>query len=212
MIESKELPASVLEVWIERLESWQNWIKPHQPLRVALIILHKEGTQGVTSFTMAIMEQVRMVYQYYGMKSVMLMDAFPNTNNKAILLAAVASQAVALRKALAKYKTRYGDYFPYMRVYPLDGTEEIHHRLYPDLYYATISNAIHHRELGGEGRYQMTEVSTTIPRAQIDEYLDQKLKTTLGVSDQTKKDLAELGLHIDEDELEEEPPRRRRRV
>lgn len=47
----------------------------------------------------------------------------------------------------------------------------------------------------------------------MDEYLDQKLKTTLGVSsDQTKKDLAELGLHIDEEDLEEEPPRRRRRV
>lgn len=153
-----------------------------------------------------------MVYQNYGMKSVMLMGAFPNTNNKAILLAAIASQAVSLRKALTKYKDRYGGYFPYMRVYPLEGTEEIHHRLYPDLYYAAVSNAAHHRELGVEGRYQMTEVSTTIPRSQIDEYLDQKLKTTLEISDQTKRDLAELGLHVEEEDLEDEPPRRKRRM
>lgn len=164
-----------------------------------------------TSFTISIMEQVRMVYQNFGMKSVLLMDSFANTNTKAILLANIASQAVQLRDAMEKYKKKYGEYFQYMRVYPLDGIEEIHHRLYPDLYYATVSNAIHNKELGIEGRYQMTDVSTTIPKALIDEYLDQKLRTTLGVSDRTKEHLTKLGIKIEEEDLDEEPPRRRAR-
>lgn len=149
VIETREMSSEALRLWIAKLEGWQIWVRSRQQLRVALIdycIQHKEGTLDATPFTISIMEQVRMVFQNFGMKSILLMNAFPNTNNKAILLASVASQAVVLRAAMEKYSRKYGEYFPYMRVYPLDGIEEVHHRLYPDLYYATVSNAIHNKE------------------------------------------------------------------
>lgn len=202
---------------VTQLEGWQEWMKPRQKLREDLLDIcmgHGVTLGGATPLTRTIVEQIKMVLQNYGLKSVLLMDTFASSNNRAILLPEIARQAVKLRRELTALREKHGELFPYMRVYPLEGVERIHHRVYPDLYYASISTALHHKELGVEGRYVMTEVQTTIPRETIDTYADKKLYVEMALSDQTRADLRELGIKLRDDEErgeEEEPPRRRRR-
>jgi len=65
-----------------------------------------------------------------------------------------------LRNEITRLKEKYGDLFPYMSVFPLEGVEALHHRNYPDLYHAAVKTAQKAQALGPEGRYIITDVQT----------------------------------------------------
>jgi len=206
--------------FMRRLETWQNWMKPRGELKrrlldIALMPL-PEDTQDIVK---GAIDQVKMVLQDFGLKSVLVMDAFVASQNRAMLLAAVAQQAVVLRRTLRELREQHGGKFPYLRVYPLQGADRLNHRSYPDLYYAAVTTAASNKDLGAEGRYIVTDVQTQTSKHIIDEYARRDLKMELFLDEATKANLRELGItpptrrirEEDEDEYVE-PPRARRRV
>lgn len=78
----------------------------------------------------------KMILQNYELRSALLMEGFVTAGSRAIFLPAIAQQAWTLRKAMEELKTKHGEMFPYIRVFPLEGADRLNHRNYPDLYYA----------------------------------------------------------------------------
>ena len=114
-------------------------------------------------------------------------------------------------------RQRHGESFSYLKLVPLEGADELNHRNYPDLYYAAIGTAIHDKALGVEGRYKMTDVQTTLPKATIEEYADKPPKKGRRLDQKVKDILKELRYPLneveEEDEAEEEEePRRKKRT
>jgi len=72
-------------------------------------------------------------------------------------------------------------------VFPLEGIETLHHRNYPDLYYAAVKTAMKAQALRPEGRYIMTDVQTTVPKPIIDKMIDQTVVIESIISDKTRK-------------------------
>ncbi|UDL13956.1 MAG: hypothetical protein [Xiangshan Nyami-like virus] len=198
---------------VEPLQEWQAYIKPRTALRSKFINYVVEGLPaGSPGLLVAALDQVRMVLKEWGLKSILCMDSFIATKNRALELAPIAQQAVDMRKNLARLRDQYKDMFPYIKLYPLKGAETLHHREYPDLYYAAIKEAILSGDLGKEGRYLMTEVQTTIPRSLIDETCEKKVRARQTIGEQTKLNLEYLGYEIDyEDDRESSPPPPKRR-
>lgn len=129
----------------------------------------------------------------------------------------MAQQAVDLKNAVDTLMERYGNLYPYIRIFPLQGVEQLNHRLYPDLYYAATSTAAHQGVLGVTGRYQMTDVQTTVSKAHIEELADRRMHIRAGIDQKTRENLRKLGIEVPErrmrnmnDDEDEPQPRRRR--
>lgn len=201
------------------LTSWQEWIKPQGALRRDILDLIFQSVPG-EPFVQGILDQVKMVLKEFGLKSVLLMEEFIALKSKAILLPAIARQAVALKKTLSALREKHGEKFPYMRIYPLEGAEKLNHRDYPDLYYAAVKLATRNRALGQEGRFQMSDLPTTIPKTEIEEEVVKKIRVVTTISAETEENLTFLGITLaqrrqredEEDDDVEMPPVQRRRV
>lgn len=183
------------------------------------LILYALNNQEGTALVQGALAQVKMILQNYGLRSALLMEGFITAGSRAIFLPAIAQQAWTLKKAMEDLKSRHGDMFPYIRVFPLDGADRLNHRNYPDLYYAAINRAIRNKELGPEGQYVMTEITTTIPKTTIIDQSERTFKVQPVMDEVTKNYLKELGIdpeaarrRRDECEEEEEPSARRRRL
>lgn len=202
---------------MREVELWQEWIKPRSALRTTLL---KQalgpGHEDRPALVKSVLEQLRMILTDFGLKSTQIMLGFITSASRAITLAPIAQQAVDLKREVDALKAQYKDNYPFIRVFPLPGVERFNHRLYPDLYYAAVSTALHNKELGVEGRYKMSDIQTTISRGIIDKYADKPLHIEAGVDDTTMENLASLGIHIQrrrlaEEDDEELPPARRMR-
>jgi len=113
-----------------------------------------------------------------------------------ILIEAVSVQADKLRNEITRLKEKYGDLFPYMSVFPLEGVEALHHRNYPDLYYAAVKTAQKAQAVGPEGRYIITDVQTTVPKPVIEKMIDQPLDVEATISETTKEILERRGINV----------------
>lgn len=213
------LPQAVFNKVVDHLVTWQAWIKPHAIMRKRLILYALNNTEG-TAIVQGTLAQVKMILQNYGLRSALLMEGFITAGSRAIFLPAIAQQAWTLRKAMEEFKEKHGEMFPYIRVFPLEGSDKLNHRNYPDLYYAAVSRAIKNKELGPEGQYIMTEIATTISRKTIIDQAERTFRIQPIMDETTKKYLVDMGIDSiaarkrreeeDEDIEMEEPPRRRR--
>jgi len=220
IIATRTVSQETYMTFMRRLETWQGWMKPRGDLKrrlldIALMPL-QEGTQDIVK---GAIDQVKMVLQDFGIKSILLMNAFVASQNRAILLAAVAQQAVTLRRTLRELREQHGEKFPYIGIYPLQGADRLNHRSYPDLYYAAVTTAIGNKDLGSEGRYVVTDVQTQTSKHIIDEYARKDLKMELFLDDTAKANLRELGITLSirrprerDDDVYIEPPRAKRRA
>lgn len=105
IIATRAISQDTYMTFMRRLETWQGWMKSRGELKrrlldIALMPL-PEGTQDIVK---GAIDQVKMVLQDFGMKSILLMDTFVASQNKAILLASVAQQAVNLRRILRELR------------------------------------------------------------------------------------------------------------
>jgi len=82
-----------------------------------------------------------------------------------------------------------------MNVFPLEGIETLHHRNYPDLYYAAVKTAMKAQALGPEGRCIMTDVQIIVPKPTIDKMLDQTVDLEATMSETTKQ-ILEQGVNV----------------
>ncbi|QRK69400.1 nucleocapsid [Solenopsis invicta virus 15] len=219
IIEQGQMTSAQYAGIMQVLTSWQEWIKPQGDLRRDILDLIFQSVPG-EPFVQGILDQVKMVLKEFGLKSVLLMEEFIALKSKAILLPAIARQAVALKKALIALREKHKEKFPYMRIYPLEGAERLNHRDYPDLYYAAVKLATRNRALGQEGRFQMSDLPTTIPKTEIEEEVVKKIRVLTTISAETEENLTFLGITLaqrrqrdeDEDEDVEMPPVQRRRI
>lgn len=97
------------------LETWQGWVKGRPLIRSRIIDAYMTASIDHLPLVKGAIEQIRMVAQFYGMKSASLMDAFASAGSRAILIPEINSQAVALRQVILRLKTEYGPRYPYGR-------------------------------------------------------------------------------------------------
>jgi len=195
IIEQGKVSHDVFMSMMQALLMWQNWIKPQGKLRYTLLNLIIKPRER-EPFVAGMVEQVLMITKDFGLKSVYLMDSLLTAGNKDILIEAVSVQADRLRGEITRLKEKYGELFPYMSVFPLEGVEALHHRNYPDLYYAAVKTAQKAQALGPEGRYIMTDVQTTIPKPVIEKMIDQPLEVEATISETTKEILERRGINV----------------
>lgn len=200
-----------------RMVVWQGYIKPRAELRYRFIqYVQEEGLpSGSSGLLIAALDQMRMVLKDWGMKSILCMEAFISTKNRALELAPIAQQAVDLMAALKTATSQKGASFSYMELYPLAGSEKLHHRNYPDLYFAAIRESIASGDLGKEGRFIMTDVQTQLPKNVIEEACEKRVRAVSTLDDVTKANLEKLGYTLPENyDFEKDdsaPPSKRRR-
>ncbi|KMQ82739.1 nucleocapsid [Lasius niger] len=182
---------------IKLLEAWQTWIKARANVRREILLLSiADIPDQAPDLVKKVLEQIKMVLYGYGLKSTEVMCGFTTSDSEALLIPQVNQQAVDLKRAVAELKEQHGPLYPYLRVFPLPGADRLHNRNYPDLYYAAVSTAVHNKDLGVEGRYQMTDVQTTTSKAVIDRMADRLLHARVGVDQVTIQNLAELGITL----------------
>ena len=145
-------------------------------------------------------DQVRMVLLNFGLKLILMMEAFIASHNKSLELYPVATQAAEMLKKFNELREYHKENFPYLKLNPLDKADELNHRNYPDLYYAAISTAIHEKALGIERRYKMTDVQTTLSKPTIEEYADKKPRKGRKMDQKNKEILKEIGYPLEEEE------------
>ncbi|QPB73974.1 nucleoprotein [Hymenopteran orino-related virus OKIAV85] len=200
-------------MFLERTLQWQAYVKPRAQVRAKFLEYVELGfsTESPGLFTAAL-DQIRMVLKDYGLKSILLMDAFISSKNRALELAPIAKQAVDMRRNLQRLKETLGQKFAYIKLYPLPGADLLNHREYPDLYYAAISSALASGDLGKEGRYIMSDVQTTISKPLIEDMTEKSTRARLVIDEITKENLSILGYEVpDERDREETPPPKRHR-
>lgn len=206
---------------INLLVSWQTWIRPHSKLRWRLLkyaLANKEENPLIKGD----IDQIKLVLNGYGLKSLHVMEGFATVGSRAIFLLAIAKQAWELKKVLEDLRRQHGELYPYMRVFPLEEVDRAHHRNFPDLYYASVRLAQKNKELGPEGRYVMTDVITTISKSLIDDQVTMTYRIKPQLDEITKNYLKEIGVDPeqatrrrrgdDEDEDETDRDRTRRRL
>ncbi|QMP82159.1 nucleocapsid protein [Hymenopteran orino-related virus OKIAV87] len=195
------------ESFITGLLEFQNWIKVRAELRNYLV---KKGLGiQLTGPLGSVIDQVRLVWGFSGMKAAQVMNAYLRSGNGALMVPAVAEQAVTFKRAFDSLQTSAGPNFPYAQLLRLAGIETLHHRKYPDLYYAAVSVAIESKTLGVEGRFKMTEVETVGDKKMIDEFAQENLNVDQGVSETTRQHLRDLGYQLREGDSEPFLKRRR---
>ncbi|XP_011698140.1 PREDICTED: uncharacterized protein LOC105456063 isoform X2 [Wasmannia auropunctata] len=175
--------------------TWQDWIKTKTKLRRTLLNLVLEEDNKREAVVVEMIEQVKMILKNFDLQSVQIMETFPMTGSSAILLPAIANQAVELKKAVLALKALHKERYPYIRLFPLEGVDRLHYRNYPDLYFAAVSLTTKDKDLGEEGRYQMSEIPTTIPKAIIIERVSQRTEIQPHL-EEILEDLEYLGLDL----------------
>lgn len=180
---------------IRSIEVWQDWVKPRGDLRKALL---DSVLQPVADDTPLIVrgtiDQVKMVLQDFGLKSIIIMDSFVSSQNRAILLPAIAQQTADLRTTLTELRALHGARFTYIKIYPLEGSERLNHRNYPDLYHASVMSAVQNKALGQEGRYVVTDVQTNTPKHIIEIYIKREFQAEVTMDETTRNNLRILGI------------------
>ncbi|XP_011162551.2 uncharacterized protein LOC105197738 [Solenopsis invicta] len=127
---------------MQMLVTWQTWLQSQDTLkRMLLNLIFKEGERE--PFVAGILNNVQFCLKNYGLKAAYLMENFILLKNGPILLPAnllqpIISQAVNLKKALTELKAKHVNRFPYLMVYPLEGTERLHRENYPDLFNESV--------------------------------------------------------------------------
>lgn len=175
----------------------------------------KTGVEG------AVLNQIKLVWEYSSLKSVQYTDTFIKSHCRALEKPAVLDQAVLLSErwnaALMTDKN-----LPYSRVRDPNSHNDLTHSHYPNLYYAAITYAKVHKMIGEN--FQMSASNISAHVALIDKYIRKTAKIELGeLSEEAKEKLMKLGYPVsrrrrhggrqsdDEDSDTEEPPSRQRR-
>ena len=89
---------------------------------------------------------------------------------------------------------KHGDGFPYIKVYPLAGTESLNHRNYPHLYYAALKYELNSKNINDN--YAMTQLPTSVPKSAIDRKLMKTADVEEILSEEHKNILRSLGYEI----------------
>ncbi|KAL0098843.1 hypothetical protein PUN28_020788 [Cardiocondyla obscurior] len=178
---------------------WQSWIKTQQKVRVDILNSTLRTLPADTNkLHVGIVSQVRMVLQNYGMRSILTMCNFISSQNKAIIIPTVARQACELYTAYTELRQKNGALSPFIRVFPLEGAERLNHRNYPDLYYVSVQTAARRGDLGKEGQYIITDVTTETSKSILDRYSKKSLRMDYKVTPEVTDYLSRCGVSTQE--------------
>ncbi|USL85437.1 MAG: nucleocapsid [Ixodes ricinus orinovirus-like virus 1] len=189
------------------LMDYQAWITGATSVKPKWVdaLLASEATAPIPSLT----AQVLLIWKDYGMRAYNLMNEFTTVPSLALAQPAVYDQVVAFRANIAKLKSTHGVSFPYLGVRGVD-LSTIHHRSYPDLYYCALHRAIVNQTLGGQGRFVMSDVVTSISKPMLDKLSKPLRGVNVGVTDRVAADrLTRLGFQIEEGQVVRAKKRRR---
>ncbi|XP_071582689.1 uncharacterized protein [Temnothorax nylanderi] len=170
--------------FIKTLEIWQVWIKSRPALCRSLLVAALDLPEGSPILVKTAMAKVKIEFQYFGMAMILKMDAFvslQNINvNKAIFLPDIAQQAADLRRAMDELRTRYGDRFPYLKIYRLEGTDRLNCRKYPDLFYAVVATEVANKKtIPDSVRDILMDLQTRTAKHIIDAEVKKTLKSDM---------------------------------
>ncbi|XP_024876158.1 uncharacterized protein LOC112457377 [Temnothorax curvispinosus] len=160
--------------FIRTLKIWQLWIEVRPAVCKSLLVAALDFPEGSPNMLVnTAMAKVKIEIQYFGMEMILKMDAFvslQNINvNKAIFLPDIAQQAVDLRRAMDELRRRYGDRFPYLKIYWLEGTDRLTCRKYPDLFYAVVATEVANKKtIPDSARHILMDLQTRTARHIID--------------------------------------------
>ncbi|XP_077262072.1 uncharacterized protein LOC143897343 [Temnothorax americanus] len=167
--------------FIDTLKIWQVWIKSRPALSRNLLVAALDLPEGSPMLVKTAMAKIKIEIQYFGMEMILKMDAFvslQNINvNKAIFLPDIAQQAADLRRAMDELRTRYGDRFPYLKIYWLKGTDRLTCRKYPDLFYAVVATDVANKKTIPDSiKHILMDLQTRTARHIIDAEVKKTLK------------------------------------
>ncbi|XP_071582837.1 uncharacterized protein [Temnothorax nylanderi] len=170
--------------FIRTLEIWQIWIESRPALCRSLLVAALDFPEGSPMLVSTAMAKVKIEIQYFGMEMILKMDAFvslQNINvNKAIFLPDIAQQAADLRRAMDELRTRYGDRFPYLKIYRLEGTDRLNCRKYPDLLYAVVATEVANKKtIPASVRDILMDLQTRTAKHIIDAEVKKTLKSDM---------------------------------
>ncbi|XP_071643739.1 uncharacterized protein [Temnothorax longispinosus] len=170
--------------FIRTLEIWQVWIESRPALSRSLLVAALDFPEGFPMLVKTAMAEVKIKIKYFGMERIIKMDAFvsvKNVNvNKAIFLSDIAQQAADLRRAMDELRTRYGDRFPYLEIYRLEGRDRLNFRKYPDLFYAVFATEVAKKKtIPDSVRDILMDLQTRTAKYIIDDELKKTLKSEM---------------------------------
>ncbi|TGZ38168.1 Nucleocapsid [Temnothorax longispinosus] len=170
--------------FIDTLKIWQVWIKSRPALSRNLLVAALDLPERSPMLVKTAMAKVKIEIQYFGMEMILKMDAFVSSQhinvNKAIFVPDIAQQAADLRKAIDELRIRYGDRFPYLKIYRLEGTDRLNYKKYPDLFYAVIATGVANNRISLDSvRHILIDLQTRTDRHIIDAEVKKTLKSEI---------------------------------
>jgi len=175
MIEQKTMSQDTYMSIINCLVKWQTWIKPDMSFYKKFLDYALENNEENILIKSAL-TQVKIVLQNYDQRWILFTEAFVTTydliNYYLLLPNLIIDQAVALKKMFDELQKKYGDQFPFLKLYQFEGAENMDYRLYSDLFYAAVCICIKTEILSPTAKYLITELQTTIPKDEITKYVE----------------------------------------
>ncbi|XP_024876157.1 uncharacterized protein LOC112457376 [Temnothorax curvispinosus] len=170
--------------FINTLEIWQIWIESRPALSRNLLVAALDLPEGSPMLVKTAMAKVKIEIQYFGMEMILKMDAFVSSQNinvnKAIFVPDIAQQAADLREAMDELRIRYGDRFPYLKIYRLEGTDRLNYKKYPDLFYAVIATEVANNSISLDSvKDILMDLQTRTARHIIDAEVKKTLKSEM---------------------------------
>ncbi|KAL0132850.1 hypothetical protein PUN28_000510 [Cardiocondyla obscurior] len=112
MIETRAFGPLMVQTFHSHISAWQTWIKIQTSVKRDIL------DSALRPFSVRTNE-----LHTCGMRSIITMCNFISAQNKTIIISAVARQACELFTAYTNLRAIHSDKSPYIRVYPLKGSE-----------------------------------------------------------------------------------------
>ncbi|BCL64174.1 nucleoprotein, partial [Sekira virus] len=176
-----------------------------QPIIVRAVIKLASSTRVIS--LSALLEQVRMVYYGHGMAMLFEMHNLVcgGTLREILLNTKIADEALSFVEAYKTAKEKYKDEFEYIGAL-LIKEESLHHRRYPNLYFAARTVADSEQRLTKNMKY--STLPTNMDKRQMREKTLSIVPTKAELSDSLRTTLEKLGHKVPKKWLK---PRKRRR-
>lgn len=154
------------------------------------ISLESSGAMPTDIVRVAVISQIKMVWEYHGMCSYRLMDEMIFIDSPVLGIETIAREACTFKRHYTALKTKMGIHFPYAGVLGMVPAD-INIGKYPNLYLVAISHA---KSTGSLANFQLsTNVKASVPVRILSRAVKGMSNTTV-VSDGAIADLVALGL------------------
>lgn len=182
----------------EILVEYNNYIQSHTTIKRAYIKLALmkilKGTTPNDDVTKALITQVKLVWEDYGLCTTKMMESIIDQNAPLLSCANVAEEAIALKKAIRNVKRNLGDLYPYAGVLGLI-PDSLHNSKYPNLYNIVKVQA---RSVKSMSNFRWSDnITPTLSLVQMKKLLKTSQKPPL-ITEAQLAELQNLGLLIAE--------------